>query len=188
MIKTFYCFRHGQTDWNKLNKLQGCEIDLSLNEKGREQAGEIPHIEIDIIYSSPLKRAFETAEIYNGKHNVDIIIDEGFKEADFGDWTGLGWGVIQYKYADTVKKIRSIDEKDDSCSFPNGSLKADVINTFITSLKNIGNKCEFNNIGVFSHGRALYFVSNKISNSNEVIHVLKNSQYLKIQYNTEQMN
>lgn len=59
--------RHGQTDWNALGKLQG-QTDIELNDIGRQQAKEtgklIKDENIDLIITSPLKRAVETAENY----------------------------------------------------------------------------------------------------------------------------
>lgn len=61
-----YLIRHGETDWNKEFKIQGSS-DIELNEYGRELAfitrEGLRHIPFDIAYTSPLKRAKETAEI-----------------------------------------------------------------------------------------------------------------------------
>ncbi len=91
------CFiRHGQTNTNQLKKIQG-RIDFPLNDEGRLQAkcaGEYlkrndPNW--DIIYSSPLSRAFETANIIKQELglNIPIIKDDNFIERDFGDAEGL---------------------------------------------------------------------------------------------------
>ena len=73
-----YVTRHGQTEWNALGKLQGRK-DIELNEVGREQAvkvrNKLKNEKIDIIISSTLKRAKETAKIINKEFNVDIIED-----------------------------------------------------------------------------------------------------------------
>lgn len=83
--------RHGETDWNVQERVQG-KADIPLNDKGREQAkatGELLKDEkIDIIISSPLKRAKETAEIINKNLNCKIIFDKNFEERDFGDFEG----------------------------------------------------------------------------------------------------
>lgn len=94
-----YIVRHGETEWNVLGKLQGKQ-DIPLNEKGRKQAlltkGELDNKEIDLIISSPLKRAKETAEIINSDRGLPIIFDERIKERDFGEFEGL-----EYFYIDT---------------------------------------------------------------------------------------
>ena len=71
-----YLVRHGQTDWNLEGRYQG-RIDIKLNSKGIEQAKEIKEklkeIKFDKVFSSPLKRALETAQIITDN---DIEIDE----------------------------------------------------------------------------------------------------------------
>jgi len=76
----FYFVRHGQTDWNRENKVMG-QIDIPLNEVGLKQAQivakNIAHIEISHIVSSPLKRAKQTSEIIAATLNRPItVIDE----------------------------------------------------------------------------------------------------------------
>ena len=79
--------RHGQTDLNKDNKMQG-RIDIPLNETGIAQARaareKIGDIHFDAVYSSPLKRARLTASIIGGVPEEDILIDERLIETDFG--------------------------------------------------------------------------------------------------------
>lgn len=84
--------RHGQTDWNILEKIQG-QTDIELNDTGREQAKQtgnsIKNEKIDIIITSPLKRTLETAQIINTSLNVPILKDERLKERYFGKFEGL---------------------------------------------------------------------------------------------------
>ena len=83
--------RHGETDWNRAKKIQG-SVDVPLNETGRKQAQETAKSlrgkKFDAIYSSPLARARETAEIIAGG---DVQIDERLKERCFGPLEGLDW-------------------------------------------------------------------------------------------------
>lgn len=83
--------RHGKTDWNALNKMQG-KADITLNEVGKNQAQitalKLKDEQIDIIISSPLKRALQTAEIINENKNVPLIIDNRISERDFGEFEG----------------------------------------------------------------------------------------------------
>ena len=87
----FYIVRHGQTNWNKKGKIQG-KTDIELNEEGIEQAKEVRKIlekyPIDVIVSSPLKRARKTAEIINETKKVPIIFDKGIEERGFGEFEG----------------------------------------------------------------------------------------------------
>ena len=84
--------RHGQTEWNRLGKLQG-QTDICLNEVGKQQAEEtanqIADEKIDLIITSTLTRAKETAEIINKRFNVPIVIDDRIKERNYGKSEGI---------------------------------------------------------------------------------------------------
>lgn len=86
-----YIVRHGQTVWNACKRLQG-RTDIELNEKGRELAGEtgrnLEDTHFDIIYSSPLIRAYETACLIRGHRNIPIIRDDRLMELCFGIYEG----------------------------------------------------------------------------------------------------
>lgn len=82
-----YIVRHGETIWNKSRLLQGSR-DIELSKEGREAAiarGEqLKDVDFDIIYSSPLSRAYETACIIRGDRTTEIILDDRLREVNFG--------------------------------------------------------------------------------------------------------
>ena len=83
--------RHGQTDWNVAGKIQG-STDIELNETGVRQAEEtrekLKNETIDVIISSPLKRARKTAEIIASGRNIPLILDNGITERCFWKFEG----------------------------------------------------------------------------------------------------
>ncbi len=87
-----YIIRHGETEWNREKKLQG-QSDVPLNEYGRElariTADALADVPFDRIYSSPLVRAYETAQILAGDRKVSIICDDDLKEISFGEDEGV---------------------------------------------------------------------------------------------------
>lgn len=87
-----YIVRHGQTDWNLNRKLQG-HSDIPLNENGikmaHETAEKFKNVPIDYVFSSPLKRALETAEIILGNRNLPIKTDNRLREVGFGEFEGM---------------------------------------------------------------------------------------------------
>lgn len=87
-----YIIRHGETQWNKEKRLQG-QCDVPLNDYGRElaviTAKALENERFDLIYSSPLNRAYETAEIIRNNRNIEITIDERLKEISFGKDEGI---------------------------------------------------------------------------------------------------
>lgn len=85
--------RHGETDWNLQGLTQGSR-DIPLNELGRRQAQAaaacLAREEWDVIYSSPLSRARETAEIIAEASELPPILDDQrLVERDFGPAEGM---------------------------------------------------------------------------------------------------
>lgn len=87
-----YLVRHGETDWNGENRMQGRK-GVGLNEAGVEQvkalAEEIQgrELEFDVCFASPLKRAVESAEILVGD-KCEILYDDRLIERSFGEFEG----------------------------------------------------------------------------------------------------
>ncbi len=86
--------RHGETPFNRERKVQGI-TDIELNETGLRQARQLAlslkDHEIHRIYSSPLKRAYQTAEAINQFHEVPLHRRSGLMEMDQGDFEGLSF-------------------------------------------------------------------------------------------------
>nr|WP_294491455.1 histidine phosphatase family protein [uncultured Mediterraneibacter sp.] len=87
-----YIVRHGETDWNLAHRIQG-RTDIELNDYGRHLAEEtargMEDIPIDIGYTSPLKRARETARIILGKRKTPLFDEPRIQEISFGSYEGL---------------------------------------------------------------------------------------------------
>src|SRR5688572_7490768 len=99
--------RHGQTKHNLDHRYQGT-TDAPLNETGRAQAKQLADRladeKIDIIYSSPLMRSTQTAELVAKVHNLEIKKDERLREISFGDWEGMSYDEIQAQSPDLLEK------------------------------------------------------------------------------------
>lgn len=91
--RNFYFARHGQTDWNVAQKCQG-QLDIPLNEEGRREAhllGEkCRDLKIKFLFTSPLSRAHETAEIVASYlPSVKVVVVEEWKERSWGLLEGI---------------------------------------------------------------------------------------------------
>lgn len=92
--------RHGQTDWNVNNLLQGL-TNIDLNEYGilqaKNTAKKLQDFKIDYIYCSPLNRTLDTANYINKDRNLEIIIDDRLLERRFGKYEGIDGSKIDFK-------------------------------------------------------------------------------------------
>ena len=91
MKRHFYFFRHGQTNENEVGIRYGTGIDAYLTDLGIAQAQEMSKFfkdkDIDVVYSSPYRRAIDTAKIALQNHkNIEISTDDALKEAIFWFW------------------------------------------------------------------------------------------------------
>ena len=85
--------RHGETEWNKQRRIQGCRSDTRLSPKGLEEADRLATVlrkeRIDAIYSSPMKRAAETAQIIADACKMKVELFNELREIDAGALDGL---------------------------------------------------------------------------------------------------
>ncbi|MFQ5854731.1 MAG: MSMEG_4193 family putative phosphomutase [Anaerolineae bacterium] len=101
--------RHAVNDWVGANRLAGWTPGVHLNDEGRWQAEalaqRLARAKLTAIYSSPLERTMETAEIVARPHGLPVRIREGIGEARYGEWTGQKledlsktdlWQVVQF--------------------------------------------------------------------------------------------
>ena len=98
-----YVIRHGQTTWNLSKRLQG-RSDTELNEEGIQKAiltGQaFREVSFDMAFTSPLKRARQTAELFLQGRTVPIVEDERLIEISFGDYEGLSCREDHYEIPD----------------------------------------------------------------------------------------
>lgn len=99
-MSKLYLVRHGETDWNRENRCQGC-IDIELNNYGIEQAKAsaeyLSNEKIDIVFSSNLKRAYKSAEYIAEKLNLSVIENSALNEINFGEWEGLTFEEMRHR-------------------------------------------------------------------------------------------
>ncbi len=106
----FLLIRHGESEGNYKQMFLG-HTDLELTELGHRQAEAtaelLKAVQIDAIYSSDLKRAWQTAEHIAEKHSLSIIADTQFREVYAGEWEGMPYSEINAKYPTEFKYWRS---------------------------------------------------------------------------------
>ncbi len=182
-MKNILLIRHGQSEWNKLNLFTGFK-NIDLSKQGIDEANKAGqnfknlNIKFDIVFTSELKRAQETAKII--LKNLDqwdhlfgegkIITDIKLNERDYGDLTGLNKKETADKFGEEqVHKWR----RGYSDQPPNGESLEDVVRRvkiyFEESINPAIQSDDNNNILIAAHGnslRALLIVMNIYDSSN----------------------
>jgi broad specificity phosphatase PhoE len=117
--------RHGETDENAAARFQG-RLDTRLNARGREQsralAARLREEGVLALYSSPLRRARETAEIVGAALGLEVVLDERLVEADAGAWSGRLIADILAEHAEEYARWRAVDP---AFRFPGGESVAE---------------------------------------------------------------
>ena len=107
-----YLVRHGETDWNIENKIQG-QTDIALNEKGRHQAKELAGelagggFGVRVIYTSGQIRARQTAEIIGQALGIVPVAVKGLEEISLGKWEGYTWKQVREVFAEDYQLWQS---------------------------------------------------------------------------------
>ncbi len=147
--------RHAQSEYNKKHLFTGWH-NPNLTEKGvraaKELKSDLSSIDFDYVFSSPLKRAAETASlIIDGR--FEIKYDDRLKERSYGDWSGLNKSEIKEQVGE---ELFLSARRGWSTKPPNGESLEDVssrVSSFLETLPLTGN------ILIVSHGNTIRAIS-----------------------------
>ncbi|WP_321999194.1 histidine phosphatase family protein [Bacillus pumilus] len=102
-MTTICLVRHGETDWNAAKRIQG-RTDIPLNDTGKWQAEQtglyLKDAHWDVVISSPLTRAKETAHLILKHIDAPLVIMDDFIERDYGDAEGMSFEERQKLFPD----------------------------------------------------------------------------------------
>ena len=108
---TFYLVRHGQSEWNVLDKIQG-HADTQLTAQGERQAHKLAtklkHINFDAVFSSDLLRAKRTAELVQLDRQLAITTSQALRERTFGAAEGLTGKEFETKFRDLIHQREAL--------------------------------------------------------------------------------
>ena len=168
-MKHFLIFRHGETDWNAQGRFQG-HTDIPLNEKGRAQArGLIDPLRaqgLEVILSSDLSRARETAEIVAQSLNIPVFQDPGLREAFLGHAQGMTFDEIEAQFGgELLGRWRSDLPTDADISYPDGETATQVMERVFAALDRFTQspgREHYQRIGISCHGGVIRRMMQKI--------------------------
>jgi broad specificity phosphatase PhoE len=121
-----YLARHGQTEWNTQLVFRGRK-DIPLNEMGHKQAralaGTLKDRNINAIYTSPLRRAVETAQPIATLLALEVVPVPGFIDVNYGEWEGVSHQEIKRRCA---HQYAQWEQRPELVQFPQGETLDEV--------------------------------------------------------------
>lgn len=148
-----FLLRHGQTDWNVEHRVMG-DKPIPLNTNGKAQARAVAKlfkdIQFDAVYSSPVKRAIQTAQpILKGRDTISLFEEPGFAEINYGDWVG--------RLFSEITELKGYFEQPLNVPIPNGETLENVQKRAITAIENMRAKHNGRILGI-SHADVIKLV------------------------------
>lgn len=142
--------RHGANDAHKDGVLTGWTPGVHLNAQGRAQAEALAKrlatAQIAAVYTSPLERTLETAEIVAAAHGLDVVVREGLGEVRLGRWTGQPLDKLRRR-----RLWRAVQFTPSTVRFPGGESFREVQARVVAELEELRAKHQDQTIAVVSH-------------------------------------
>lgn len=151
MSSRFILVRHGETEWNREDRMRGW-LDVPLNDRGRRQAlataraleGET----IQAVYSSPLSRALDTAGPIADSRGLAVVPFEPIKDFHFGSWEGLTRTEVKERFADLY---RVYETDPGSFRAPGGESLAGLHERVLAGLETLADRHAGETVALASH-------------------------------------
>ncbi|MBR5529495.1 MAG: histidine phosphatase family protein [Oscillospiraceae bacterium] len=150
-MTTLYLIRHGESQANEKDVFIG-HTDLELTDLGRKQAeitaDYLKNITPDVIYSSDLRRAYNTAEATAKQYGMEICIEPGLREIYAGDWEYVPFAQLEAQCKETYG-IWCKDVANARCD--NGESVTEVYDRVSKTIRKIAMRHPDATVFIFSH-------------------------------------
>jgi len=150
-----HLIRHGETHWNRIGRYQG-QIDVPLSDGGRGQAAALAEIlrvvPLQVIYTSDLRRARETAEAVAAATGAPLRQDPRLREIRLGRWEGLTLDEIRAQDGEALDDFR---RNPATARAPEGESVPEVLERVRAALEDILQAYPEGPVAIVSHGLAL---------------------------------
>jgi broad specificity phosphatase PhoE len=149
-VTTIFLARHGESDWNVEKRFQG-HSDRPLTERGRKQAHALADLvaseKIDAVYTSPLGRARETAEIVAARAGLEPEALPELREVDTGSWSGLSRADVEARFPEGFTRWRA-----GRSGWEDGETYEEMAQRVICALRTIAENHPDGRVLIISHG------------------------------------
>lgn len=179
-----YLVRHGQTEWNREKRIQG-SIDRPLNLKGEMQAHrlgrQLKEVDFDLIFSSPLSRARQTAEILNQYLTREILLDPVLKENYYGMAEGMTRDEYFHHFSSQIAEVEAIPfpKRAHHKVVPDAESLADVASRVVPFLDRVVQEAKGKNLLAVTHGGVIRAVLIALF---EIEYDIENTGYVMIEH------
>jgi len=169
MSTTVLLVRHGQTESNASDRMS--RRDEALNEVGytqiRRLSSRLAGLPIASIYTSPLKRAYDTATILNEPHQLELKVMEGLAESHLGDWEGLSSAEIKQRWPEEWRQLAT-DPSD--LVMPNGESVRQLTERAIQAFRDVVQSNQGKLVTVVTHAPVIgVLVAHVLGVSNSIL-------------------
>lgn len=149
-----FLVRHGQTDSNVAGLFHGI-TDVPLNGIGERQADLVAarilqFEQLDTLRSSPLVRAYRTAQAISARTGLQPELEPQLVEMNFGEAEGLTFDVLRERYPDLMQRM--LDPEDMEIGFPGGETRNQFHTRVRTTFDRIATEHQGRRIVVVAHG------------------------------------
>lgn len=165
---TLLLVRHGQTEWNAANRVQG-QTNSDLTELGRAQAeavaqflaAETPSMRSwsqrpTALYASDLDRTQQTAAPLAERLGMAPVLDPRLREMHFGELEGLTWGELEAKFPEVSMRLWG-SASDPERTAPGGESRVGMHRRSLGALEEIGARHPGETVAVVTHGGVISF-------------------------------
>lgn len=160
-MTNIYFIRHGKTEWNLEGRYQGANGDSPLLKQSyteiQQLISSLKEKKFDAIYSSPIKRARDTADLISEGLNqkLNVILDKNLEEFHLGKMEGMKFTDVAIEFPDELDAFRNHPDKYEPRKI-NGETFQELLKRMVPAVERIvvQNKSDANII-VVSHGAAL---------------------------------
>jgi broad specificity phosphatase PhoE len=144
--------RHGETAWNQERRIQGGSSDVELSEVGKKQAERLglalKEKRINAIYSSPLKRALDTAQAIASQHKLTVQVESDLREMEVGDLEGVPIAELGANFSQFLLEWRQGQGLE---KLPGGESIADLADRVWAAIQDIIQRHRRETVVVVSH-------------------------------------
>lgn len=188
-MTSIYMVRHGQSTWNKKGLLQG-QANPPLSLVGKRQATTVARIikqlPINLIYTSDLLRAWETASIIAKENNLPIYTSTSLREQSLGFFEGKPYSYWNERYSRISHKYTTLSDEEKLLFKLCEDMESDkeAVDRLISFLREIANTHKNKNVLIVTHGSILryFLISIGFGTYEEIsVEAVKNTAYVQVE-------